>query len=186
MKKYISISQTESDKANEFIALIDKLKYVRKLKDLDDIIEEIDENEVVDMYRKRCDMIIRGVSKIPKVVCELCNCKVRKGGMWEHRQSKKCVRINAMNELKNVNRKNAKIDDNNDELINVKNVNKKKLLMKSKYIDLVIKMNKINKDKQEKIKDNKDNYNYVNNFVIIKKVIKKGNKKIIRKFIIKD
>ena len=146
-KSYITISKKESNKACDLINLIDKLKDVKKIKNLQNIIKEIDNNELIDMYRKRTDMPIRGVSDKPKVICNLCNCKVRNGGLWEHKQTKKCKRMIALNELKDIKRKTAKIDDNDEELIDLKNRNikkKQKLLMKTKYIELVEKINEIN------------------------------------------
>ena len=109
-KAYITISKKESNKACDLINLIDKLKDVKEIKNLQNIIDEIDNNELIDIYRKRCEMPIRGVSNKPKVICNLCNCKVRNGGLWEHKQTKKCKRMIALNELKDIKRKTAKID----------------------------------------------------------------------------
>ena len=174
-KAYITISEKESEKANELINLIDKLKDVKKIKNLQNIIDEIDNNELIDMYRKRCEMPIRGVSNKPKVICNLCNCKVRDGGLWEHKQTKKCKRMIALNELKDVKRKTAKIDDNDEELTDLKNRNIKKkqnLIMKTKYIELVEKINEINKKKYEDFKYKMETYPIIKN---------KKNKKINKK-----
>ena len=173
---YITISENEKSKAIELINLIDKLKDVKKIKNLQNIIEELDENELIDLYRTRSKMPIRNVSNKPKVICDLCNCKVRNGGLWEHKQTKKCKRMIAMNELKDVKRKTAKIDDNGKDLVELKNKNKKKkitLTMKVKYIELVIKLNKIHKRKYEEFKDK------MRRFPLIKEKLMKKTKYIV-------
>ena len=128
------------------------------------------------MYRKRCEMPIRGVSDKPKVICNLCNCKVRNGGLWEHKQTKKCKRMIALNELKDIKRKTAKIDDNDEELTALKKLNiqkKQKLVMKTKYIELVEKLNEIiNKKHVDFIYEMKENP--------LKKTIRKKKSKILK------
>jgi len=174
-RQYISISEKESEKAIDLIYLIDKLKDVKRIKNLQNIIEELDENELIDMYRKRSEMPIRGVSKKPKVICNLCNCKDRNGGLWEHKQSKKCKRMIALNELKDIKRKTAKIDDNGEDLLNLPNRNiqkKRNLIMKQKYIELVIKLNGIYETKYEDFKNKMEKY------PIIKKKKNKKKKKL--------
>jgi len=173
-RQYISISEKESEKAIDLINLIDKLKDVKKIKNLQTIIDELDENELIILYRKRSEMPIRGVSGKPKVICDLCNCKVRNGGLWEHKQTKKCKRMIALNELKDVKRKTAKIDDNGDDLLDLPNRNIKKkrnLIMKQKYIELVIKLNGIYEKKYEDFKD------LMKKHPLIKKSKKKKKKK---------
>ena len=180
-KPYITISENEKSKAIELIDLIDKLKDVKKIKNLQDIIDELDENELIDMYRKRSEMPIRGVSGKPKVICDLCNCKVRDGGLWEHKQTKKCKRMTALNELKDVKRKTAKIDDNGEDLVKLKNKNNKKkttLNMKQKYIELVIKLNKIYDKKYQDFKYKMEKYPIIKN----KKNKKKKKFKIVENF----
>ena len=174
-RQYISISEKESEKAIDLINLIDKLKDVKKIKNLQTIIDELDDNELIDMYRKRSEMPIRGVSGKPKVICDLCNCKVRDGGLWEHKQTKKCKRMIALNELKDVKRKTAKINDNGDDLLDLPNRNIKKkrnLIMKQKYIELVIKLNGIYEKKYEDFKYKMEKY------PIIKKKKNKKKKKL--------
>jgi len=176
-KPFITISENEKSKAIELIDLIDKLKDVKKIKNLQNIIDELDNNELIDMYRKRCEMPIRRVSDKRKVICNLCNCKVRNGGLWEHKQTKKCKRMIAMNELKDVKRKTAKIDDNDEDLVDLKNRNIKKkqnLIMKTKYIELVIELNKIYNKKYEDF-----NYEMKEN-PIIKKSKKSKKSKILK------